>query len=115
HGFAQVVVRHADGTTTLVEGTAAGISPAHPDPADPAATVVGVGHAFINDMAFGASPFDSSGHLLTPDADTVAGGPPPAAGFYDNELLDAHYAAGDGRLHQDIGLTAIHHHLHHND
>src|SRR5215831_11649060 len=100
HGFAQVVVRHANGTTTLVEGTAAGISLAHPDPADPAATVVGVGHAFINDMAFGASPFDSAGHLLTPDADTVAGGPPPAAGFYDNELLDAHYAAGDGLVQQ---------------
>ena len=32
----------------------------------------------------------------------------PAAGFYDNELLDAHYIAGDGRANENIGLTAVH-------
>ena len=107
HGFAQVVVRHAVGPDTLVEGTAAGLSLTHPDPADPAATVVGAGHAFINDMAHSASPVSDFGVALAPDADTVAGGT-PAPGFYDNELLDAHYAAGDGRVNENVGLTAIH-------
>ena len=32
----------------------------------------------------------------------------PATGFYDNELLDAHYIAGDGRVNENIGLTAVH-------
>jgi hypothetical protein len=113
HGFAQVVVRHLDGTSTLVEGTIAGLSLTHPDPTDPAATVVGVGHAFINDMAHNATPvFDANGNLL-PDADHVAGNAVPVDAFgnnlvYDNELLDAHYAAGDGRVNENVGLTAIH-------
>ena len=46
-----------------------------------------------------------------PDADTVAGGP-VAAGTYDNELLDAHYIAGDGRVNENIGLTTVHHIFH---
>ncbi len=32
----------------------------------------------------------------------------PQAGTYDNELLDAHYIAGDGRVNENIGLTAVH-------
>ena len=35
-----------------------------------------------------------------------------AAGTYDNELLDAHYIAGDGRVNENIGLTAVHHVFH---
>ncbi len=31
---------------------------------------------------------------------------------YDNELLDAHYIAGDGRANENIGLTAVHHVFH---
>src|SRR5262249_39103513 len=27
---------------------------------------------------------------------------------YDDELLDAHYIAGDGRANENIGLTAVH-------
>ena len=27
---------------------------------------------------------------------------------YDDELLDAHYMAGDGRVNENIGLTAVH-------
>ena len=46
-----------------------------------------------------------------PDADTVAGGP-VAAGTYDNELLEAHYIAGDGRVNENIGLTTVHHIFH---
>ena len=33
-------------------------------------------------------------------------------GFYDNELLDAHFVAGDGRANENIGLTAVHHVFH---
>ncbi|UUZ74671.1 hypothetical protein LP414_20245 [Polaromonas sp. P1(28)-13] len=48
---------------------------------------------------------------LTPDADSVVGNT-PGAGFYDNELLDAHFMAGDGRVNENIGLTAVHHVFH---
>ena len=76
---------------------------------------VQTGHAFLDDIAHFAVPVgDHDGNpatpsqLLTPDADLVAGGPPPATGSYDNELLDAHYIAGDGRVNENIGLTAVH-------
>ena len=108
NGFVQVVVRHADGTTTLVEGNASGLDLTHPDPADPAATVVYTGHAFINDTAFFAVPFDQqTGVALTADADSLAGNV-PGAGTYDDELLDAHYIAGDGRANENVALTTVH-------
>ena len=71
-----------------------------------------IGHAFLDDIAHGASPRSSSGQPLTPDADSVAGGAPPAAGFYDNELLEAHYIAGDGRANENFGLTTVHNIFH---
>ena len=42
--------------------------------------------------------------------DNVAGGSldPVAPGQYDDELLDLHVIAGDGRANENIGLTAIH-------
>jgi Ca2+-binding RTX toxin-like protein len=115
NGFPQVVMRtagadgvpgNADDGTTLVEGNrAAPIS---------LANAVRTGHAFLDDIAHGAAPRSSSGVLLAPDADTTinVGGPPPAAGTYDNELLDEHYIAGDGRVNENIGLTAVHHIFH---
>jgi Ca2+-binding RTX toxin-like protein len=46
----------------------------------------------------------------TPDVDTEASADfanqPP--GTYDDEMLNAHFAAGDGRVNENIGLTAIH-------
>ncbi|SFQ30815.1 peroxidase family protein, partial [Pseudomonas borbori] len=69
------------------------------------------GHQFLIDIAHNAVPVDQNGNMLTPDADTVAGGA-VAAGTYDNELLDAHYIAGDGRVNENIGLTAVHHIFH---
>ncbi|MDB5643750.1 MAG: hypothetical protein JWN07_3067, partial [Hyphomicrobiales bacterium] len=100
NGFAQIVKTGPGGGNILVSGT----------PGAPVDTTgaVRIGHAFINDMAYGASPYDDFGHALQADADSIAGGPPPAAGFYDNELLDAHYVAGDGRANENIGLTSIH-------
>ena len=40
---------------------------------------------------------------LTPAVDPVDGRP-----FYDDELLDTHFAAGDGRANENIALTTIH-------
>ena len=34
------------------------------------------------------------------------------AGTYDDELLDRHFVAGDGRVNENIGLTAVHHVFH---
>ena len=113
NGFVQVVVRTGNGadglagtnddTTVLVEGTAAGL-----DLSDTVAlggTVVRTGHAFLNDIAHAAAPVFVGG-VLAPDSDTVVGLSEP--GTYDNELLDAHYVAGDGRANENIGLTAVH-------
>jgi len=98
NGLPQLVVRNADGTTSLVEGNLA----------NPISTVKAVltGHAFINDMAHAASPTDDFGKPLTRST-TVAVGGTPLAGTYDGTLLDAHYVAGDGRVNENIGLTAV--------
>ncbi|KPU56028.1 hemolysin-type calcium-binding repeat family protein [Pseudomonas fluorescens] len=110
NGFPQVVMKGPDGIAgtaddVLVEG----------NPAAPISLVdaVRTGHAFLNDIAHTAVPVDSqTGAALLPDADTVVGGT-PAPGFYDNELLDAHYIAGDGRVNENIGLTTVHSIFHH--
>ncbi|MBI2961475.1 MAG: heme peroxidase, partial [Betaproteobacteria bacterium] len=106
-GFPQVVMKGADGIAgtaddVLVEG----------NPAAPVslADAVRTGHPFLNDIAHAATPNPG----LVPDADTVAGGSldPVAPGTYDNELLDAHYMAGDPSANENIGLTAVHHIFH---
>jgi Ca2+-binding RTX toxin-like protein len=113
HGFPQVVIRTgngadgiagtADDTTILVEG-----NPAAPVDLSNAERT---GHQFLIDINASANPFDPiDGHMLLPDADNVVNAPdaPPPPGFYDNELLDKHYIAGDGRVNENIGLTAVH-------
>src|SRR5215813_10216133 len=112
HGFVQVVMKGADGIAgtaddVLVEG-------------DPTANgglgisvvdAVRTGHQFLIDIAATANPFDPLTHaLLLPDVDNVVNAPnaPPAPGFYDDELLGVHYIAGDGRVNENIGLTAVH-------
>src|SRR5215471_6646620 len=112
HGLPQVVMQTAgadgifgtaDDGTTLVEGNrAAPIDLTH---------AVRTGHQFLIDINATANPFDPlDGHMLLPDADNVvnAKDAPPPAGFYDNELLDKHYIAGDGRVNENIGLTSVH-------
>jgi len=87
----------------LVEGDLA-----NPVPAP--ANVRRINTAFLNDISHAAAPVGA------PDPDTIAGpaqalsaicgdGPTPC---YDNELLDLHVIAGDGRANENIGLTAIH-------
>ncbi len=68
------------------------------------------GHAFLADIAHNAVPTG----LADGDIEIGLGNPDnsPTNGQYDNELLDAHYIAGDGRANENIGLTAVHHVFH---
>jgi Ca2+-binding RTX toxin-like protein len=67
------------------------------------------GHAFLADIAHTAVPDGLE------DGDITVGlenGGQSTDGFYDNELLDAHFVAGDGRANENVGLTAVHHVFH---
>jgi len=85
-------------------------------PGDTTTSPLRIGHALLNDIANGASPGRTrEGKLLVADDDGVVGlGALPASfsatthAAYDNELLDAHFIAGDGRANENIGLTSIH-------
>ncbi|MCM2330732.1 MAG: heme peroxidase, partial [Pseudomonas sagittaria] len=119
NGFPQLVTANG-----LVEGNLL-------TPVD-ASQALATGHAFLDDIAHAANPFNSqTGLALGADDDDLAGpianpafdpnqpvGPDnqpflaQPAGTYDNELLDAHYIAGDGRVNENIGLTAVHHVFH---
>ena len=98
NGFAQLVLE--DGS--LIEGS----------PTSPIATsgALRTGHAFLDDIAHHAVP--AAGKAADTDAVVNAPTAPPAAGFYDNELLDLHYVTGDGRGNENIALTAIHNVFH---
>ncbi|WP_223257141.1 peroxidase family protein [Arthrobacter globiformis] len=73
---------------------------------------------FLTDIAHNAdpSPQDTDHNPATakvtpaPDADNTASADfaSQAPGTYDDEMLDAHFIAGDGRVNENIGLTAIH-------
>jgi Ca2+-binding RTX toxin-like protein len=74
------------------------------------AGAIRTGHAFLADIAHNAVPTG----LADGDIEIGLGNPDnsPTNGQYDNELLDAHYIAGDGRANENIGLTAVHHVFH---
>lgn len=87
----------------------------------PVGAAIRTGHAFLNDIAASADPVNHNGPgFLTPDDDNVINGDINGngvidngetalqAGRFDNELLNAHFIAGDGRVNENIGLTAIH-------
>lgn len=70
------------------------------------ANAVRARQAFLDDIAHNAAPKPG----LAPDADTSitgANGTQPS-GTYDDEMLDRHFVAGDGRLNENVGLTAVH-------
>src|SRR5262245_23205794 len=69
------------------------------------------GQMFLADIAHSANPFSSLGVPLTADADAAIGDDLDP-NTYDNELLDRHFMAGDGRVNENIGLTAVHHVFH---
>ncbi|WP_199907729.1 peroxidase family protein [Nocardioides terrigena] len=65
---------------------------------------------FLTDIAHSAEP-TTAALAVGPDSNTTAGEQldvTSPAGSYDDELLDAHFIAGDGRVNENIGLTAIH-------
>ncbi len=74
------------------------------------ANAILTGHAFLADIAHNAVPEG----LADGDIEIGLGNGDGSAtdGQYDNELLDAHYVAGDGRANENIGLTAVHHVFH---
>ena len=73
---------------------------------------------FLTDIAHNAdpSPVDTDNNPATPpvaptpDLDTSpsADFAPQPLGTYDDEMLNAHFACGDGRCNENIALTAIH-------
>ena len=76
---------------------------------DLADIAVRTGHQFLIDIAHNADAVRSAvasahGRRRHRSIGRCAGN----AGTYDNELLDAHYIAGDGRVNENIGLTAVH-------
>ncbi|MCW2601473.1 MAG: heme peroxidase [Frankiales bacterium] len=103
-------------TSGLVEG----------DTANPVAVPADVRHfdtPFLTDIAHNADPGTvgpcttaigvtprAPAGCLTPDADTTASADfaSQPAGTYDDEMLNAHFTAGDGRVNENIALTTIH-------
>ncbi len=98
NGFPQLVLPG----NILVEGNLSA-------PVD-ASSAIRTGHAFLADIAVNAIPVVDANGTLLPDPDSVIGLSQP--GTYDNELLDAHYIAGDPRANENIGLTTVHHIFH---
>jgi putative cell wall-binding protein/Ca2+-binding RTX toxin-like protein len=105
NGFPQMLTGDP-ANPTRVEGSLAG------NGADVPADALGTGHAFLDDIAHGSTPVMLNGELLprfdedgTPVLDQ--NGQPVLTG-YDNALLDEHFIAGDGRVNENVGLTAVH-------
>jgi Ca2+-binding RTX toxin-like protein len=105
-GFPQLVTGSG-----LVEG----------DPNAPVSTedALRTGHAFLDDIAHHAvpmgdrNPSDGPGPVEPLDPDTSAGTADDRIfSTYDDEMLDEHFIAGDGRVNENIGLTSVHHIFH---
>ena len=64
---------------------------------------------FILDIAHNAAPKGIADADHAPSGSIISGG---RSRDYDNELLDRHFIAGDGRVNENIGLTAVHHIFH---
>jgi len=103
-----------------VEGLAAGL-PTEGGAAPAGFKAVGSGHAFINDTTASAVPYQSSfcpgyvpGNKLAADPDQVinSASAQPSCTYYDDETLNIHLVAGDGRVNENIGLSAIHNVFH---
>jgi Ca2+-binding RTX toxin-like protein len=109
-GYAQLIVGVGDdGIPNTADDVVVSGTPTAPIvPTDVLA--LRTGHAFLADIAHNAVPTG----LADGDIEVGLGNGDGSAtdGFYDNELLDAHYIAGDGRANENIGLTAVHHVFH---
>jgi Ca2+-binding RTX toxin-like protein len=120
HGLPQLATVGPDGKPNtgddkLVEGILPDAT--HPNGLDVPSDVIRLDTPFVGDIAHNADPSPQpqpDGTFITPkpDPDTVVNDPekplPAGNGFYDDELLDTHFAAGDGRANENIALTTIH-------
>ncbi|MBJ2154272.1 peroxidase family protein [Variovorax sp. IB41] len=108
-GMAQVIVGiGADGIPNTADDIVVSGTPGSPvNPTTAAA--LRTGHAFLADIAHEAVPI---GKIADGDITIGLGNPGNGDTEYDNELLDAHFIAGDGRVNENIGLTAVHHVFH---
>src|SRR4051794_4972796 len=122
HGLPQLVTKGPDGKANtaddvLVEGTLP--TAANPNGRDVPADVIRLDTPFVGDIAHNADPSPqpdpaNPANTITPkpDPDTIVNDPekplPAGPGFYDDELLDTHFCAGDGRANENIALTTIH-------
>lgn len=105
-GFAQVITGvGADGIPNTADDIV--ISGTSTAPVS-VATAIRINAAFLADIAHDAVPNGIA------DGDIEIGllNPGNNPAVYDNELLDAHFIAGDGRANENIGLTAVHHIFH---
>ena len=112
NGFAQLVTDLGpDGLLGTADDVTVEGNPAAP--VSPLAVgALRTGHPFLADIAHSANPFSSeTGTPLDPDADNVIGDDLDPD-TYDDELLAEHFMAGDGRVNENIGLTAVHHVFH---
>ena len=89
-------------TTSSISGTSAA-------PVGRRRRAIRIDHAFLADIAHDAVPIGNRRrrHRNRPGQSRQR----PTT-EYDNELLDAHFIAGDGRANENIGLTAVHHVFH---
>ncbi|WP_054587095.1 peroxidase family protein [Sphingopyxis macrogoltabida] len=105
-GYAQVITGiGADGIPNTADDI---VISGTPDAPVALTAAIRTGHAFLADIAHDAVPNgladgDIEIGLLNPGNNPLV---------YDNELLDAHFIAGDGRVNENIGLTAVHHVFH---
>ncbi len=127
HGY-PLVFFHSASTNKYVwiEASAAGLGTGrdgnNPLPALNSASdwiAVDSGHPFINDTAASAVPYKSGQcpggpGLLTPDSDSIINNAQaaPSCSTYDDELFNAHLIAGDGRINENIALSAVHNIFH---
>ncbi|HEY4136577.1 MAG TPA: peroxidase family protein [Alphaproteobacteria bacterium] len=105
-GYAQVITGiGADGIPNTADDVVISGTPGSPVALTAA---VRTGHAFLADIAHDAVP----NGLADGDIEIGLANPGNGSAVYDNELLDAHFMAGDGRVNENIGLTAVHHVFH---
>ena len=113
-------IPNADGFPQIITGIGADLIPNTGDdivisgtpgaPVNPTTVLaLRTGHAFLADIAHEAVPV---GKIADGDITIGLGNPGNGDTEYDNELLDAHFIAGDGRVNENIGLTAVHHVFH---
>ena len=105
-GYAQVITGiGGDGIPNTADDVVISGTPAAPVSL---ATAIRTNSAFLADIAHTAVPNGIE------DGDITIGllNPGNNPAVYDDELLDAHFMAGDGRVNENIGLTAVHHVFH---